>query len=557
MISDRECVKRRLLRDAVSTSIVFAAAIVLCQTGQRAGQIAGTIKDPDGGVIPKALVVLSSHDVGMAQMRGTADAAGRFAFSNIPYGTYELSVSAPGYREPEPRLVIVTSPMRVLDLTMIPLRRLTTPENGGDANLQKESRQTPAFSPAGVRGTTAPSGYSTGLSSEETSQVNHSLNQLGIEIFAALVPEASAISCNQEPTLLRAVESDPRAFGPNRDLGLFYLGHGDLNHSIQYLQAAHLASPEDENTSRDLSVALLVVGRDADAIAILEPLARREHKEPALLKVLAMAYEAAGNAEKSKSAYRQAAALDDGAANQFDCGMGLIRLGAAEEARNLLTAAASAHPESARLWMGLGVAEDILEHKAPAVQRLLRAVEIDPEYFPPYSLLADLSDSVPGTQGEIRNRIAEFVVAHRESSVAHFDFALALWKQSRSDAAVGSKAEIVAQLKAALERDPKLTRAHFILGEIYADAADLAGAEKELRAALASEPDNAQTHYRLSQVYRREGKSELAGEEIEKFRSLHGKLGEDATTPLLNLRQLAYGQAQSISGGGSCPPMGK
>lgn len=557
MISDRESVKRRLLRGAVPTSIVLAAAIALCQTGQHAGQIAGTIKDFDGGVIPKASVALSSHDTGMAQMRGTADAAGRFAFSNIPYGTYELAVSAAGYREPEPRLVIVSSPMRVLDLTLIPLGRLTAPENGGDANLQKESKQTPAFSPAGVRGTTAPSGYSTGLSSEETAQVNRTINQLGTESFAALVPEASTISCNQEPILVRAVQSDPQAFGPNRDLGLFYLGHRDVNRSIRYLQAAHLASPEDENTSRDLAVASLVVGRDADAIAILAPFAGRQHQGPALLKVLAMAYEAAGNTEKSKSAYRQAAALDAGAANQFDCGMGLIRLGAAEEARKLFTAASSAHPESARLWMGLGVAEDILEHKAPAVQHLLRAVEIDPEYLPPYSLLADLSDSVPGTQAKIRSRLAEFVVAHPESSVAHFDYALALWKQSRLDAAVGPNAEIVAQLHAALERDPKLTKAHFILGEIYADAADLADAEKELCTALSSEPENARAHYRLSQVYRREGKSELAGEEIEKFRSLHGKPGDDATTTLVSLRELAYGQAQSISGGGSCPPTGK
>src|SRR5215469_10097548 len=219
MISDRESVNSSLLRGAVLASIVLAAAIAFCQTGQHAGQIAGTIKDPDRGVIPNALVILSSFDTGMAQMRGTADAAGKYALSNVPYGSYELSVSAQGYRKPEPRLVIVTSPLRVLDLTLIPLGRLTIPENGGDANLQRESRQTPAFSPAGVRGTTAPSGYSTGLSSEETAQVNHTLNQLGSEILAALVPEASAISCNQEPVLVRAVQSDPQAYGPNRDLG--------------------------------------------------------------------------------------------------------------------------------------------------------------------------------------------------------------------------------------------------------------------------------------------------------------------------------------------------
>jgi tetratricopeptide (TPR) repeat protein len=207
--------------------------------------------------------------------------------------------------------------------------------------------------------------------------------------------------------------------------------------------------------------------------------------------------------------------------------------------------------------MGLGVAQEVLEQKGAAVQSMLRAVEKDPAYFPTYSFLADMADSGPGTQAAIRRRLAEFVVTHPESAESHFDYALGLWKQSRRDPGAGSRDEIIAQLKAAIERDPRSEKAHFTLGQVYADMADLAGAEREFRAALEIEPGNAQAHYHLSQVYRRQGKNEMANEEIEKFRSLRGNPGDDPVSPPISLRRLSYPAIQRASEAGRCPPRGR
>lgn len=552
MISDRNGARLRMLSRAVLVWVVLAAPVAFCQL--QGGEVTGTIKNPDGVPVPDAVVVLSSEDSGIGPVRGTTNATGRYALCGVPFGSYKLGANAPGYQDAEPKLVIVSSAVRSLDLTLIPLSKSAHPQSV-KPEFRGDSQKGPAFSSAGIRGTIAPSGYSTGLSGEETAQVKQNVSEVGIELFAELVPQTSA-NCSREPALVRAVREQPRGFGPNRDLGLFYLGNRDFDRSVQYLRAAHMASPEDEKSSRDLAVALLGASRHADAIAILEHLALTQPKKASILRLLAMAHEQARDAEKAKSAYREAAALDAGVENQFYCGMGLIRLGAAADASDLFVAAETSHPESAQLWMGLGVAQELLEEKSPAVQSMLRAVEKDPEYFPPYSFLADMADSVPGSQGEIRKRLAEFVVAHPESSEAHLDYGLGLWKQSRSDPAAGSSDEIVAQLKAAIEKDPRVERAHFALGQVYADITDLAGAEREFRAALELEHDNAQAHYRLAQVYRRQGKTEMASEEIEKFRLLHGNPGEDTVLPPLSLGGLSYPIKRS-SEAGQCPPKGK
>ena len=547
----------KLFKDAVFLSMALVAAAAFSQNTQSAGNITGTIKESGGKVVTNGVVVLSSPDTGIEQKRVAADAAGTYALLNVQYGTYKLGASASGYRETEPRLIILNSSVRTFDLILIPSERSAGPETDAGVARQKDSKQPLAFSPAGIRGTIAPSGYSTGLSSEETAQVTHNLSDLGSGLLASLIPAASVLGCDQEPGLLRAVQGNPQDFGPNRALGLFYLSHGEVNRSIQYLQAAHGTRPEDEKNSRDLAVALLEAARDSDAVTILEPLAQTLHKGPTILKLLAMAYEGQNNAEKSKSAFQEAATLDASAENQFDCGMGLIQLGATEEARSLFSASTSVHPESARLWMGLGIAEDLLEHKASAAQALLRAVEKEPGYFSPYSFLADLSGSVSGTDAEIRKRIAELVVAHSENAAAHFYYALALWKQSGRSGATGDSAEIVTQLRAALEKDPKLARAHFILGEVEADSSDLTNAEKEFQDTVELEPADAEAHYRLAQVYRREGRTELASVEIGKFRSLHGKPQEDGISLKMILRKPSYDQLQQSSAGGNCPPTEK
>lgn len=396
------------------------------------------------------------------------------------------------------------------------------------------SKAAPTFSPAGIQGTTAPSGYSAAASAEDASQVMDRVDALGQELVS-LPPGENPAECNKEADLLLAAQANPESFAPNHALGIFYFAHGDLMQSLHYLKLASSVRPDDTNNARELALAYIATKQYSGAVALLQPMAQPENRDPVPHRLLALAYQLSGNPPKAVAEYLLAADMDAGERNIFACGIGLIGLGSADRAAKLFRSATVAHPDSARLWMGLGIAQDLQNNKIDSIRSLLHAIDVDPEYLPSYSFLATLAGVSPETDTQIRRRIAELVVAHPESPVAHYDYALALWKQRRVSPGSVSSADIQSQLKLAVAQNPKLAPAHFQLGVFYAESGDYAGATNELRETIQLDPGNAEAHYRLAQAYRREKQPELADVEIRKFAAMHGKAAGEDSPDMQNL----------------------
>jgi hypothetical protein len=79
--------------------VVIALCILLAVTGakaQNAGTIHGVVKDPSGGVIPGAMIQINDP-VSTFQRQTAAGADGSFSFTNVPFNTYHMVVSAPGF----------------------------------------------------------------------------------------------------------------------------------------------------------------------------------------------------------------------------------------------------------------------------------------------------------------------------------------------------------------------------------------------------------------------------------------------------------------------------
>lgn len=94
-------------------------ALPLAAQGGNAGGIRGTVTDPTGAVIPNAVVVLANNVSGLRRATSTS-ALGQFDFSNVPFNTYRLSVSAAGFldlqRSFEVRSVVAVSLNLVLQV---------------------------------------------------------------------------------------------------------------------------------------------------------------------------------------------------------------------------------------------------------------------------------------------------------------------------------------------------------------------------------------------------------------------------------------------------------
>ena len=72
-------------------------ALTFSMWGQATSQVTGVVSDSSGGVVPKASVELENVDTGLKRS-GNTDAAGYYAFLQVPPGNYRLMVKAAGFR---------------------------------------------------------------------------------------------------------------------------------------------------------------------------------------------------------------------------------------------------------------------------------------------------------------------------------------------------------------------------------------------------------------------------------------------------------------------------
>ena len=72
------------------------ATLALQAQGGNAGTIHGTVTDLSGAVIPNATIHLSNQVSGLNRT-GTSNATGQFEFSNVPFNSYQITITAPGF----------------------------------------------------------------------------------------------------------------------------------------------------------------------------------------------------------------------------------------------------------------------------------------------------------------------------------------------------------------------------------------------------------------------------------------------------------------------------
>ncbi len=99
-------------RFAAIYSIALLATIATAQSVGNSGSINGSVADPTGAVVSNATVEIHNPVSGFDRTT-TTDASGRFAFTNIPFNPYHLTVTAEGFsssaQDVEPRSAVPIS----------------------------------------------------------------------------------------------------------------------------------------------------------------------------------------------------------------------------------------------------------------------------------------------------------------------------------------------------------------------------------------------------------------------------------------------------------------
>jgi tetratricopeptide (TPR) repeat protein len=322
-----------------------------------------------------------------------------------------------------------------------------------------------------------------------------------------------------ERRLLDAVVQRPDSFEAQQMLAAFYLHQGQLAKAIPHLQRARAIDPTHYATGYDLAVALIQTGQaDAARTHVKQMLAARETGE--LHNLLGDVEQQAGNLRAAAEEYQVAAHMDASEEHLFDWGDSVLRIGMREAAIEVFTAAVARQPKSARLYVGLGIAQYSQGQYADAVKSFCAAVDLSPADPRPYQFLGEMYGVAPELSDEISPRLARFVKAQPGNALAHLYYAMSLWKGSRSTANPADLKSVETHLRRAVTIDPRLAKGFLELGVLLSDQQRYAEAIPELRQAAKLDASNPQPHYRLARAYQSTGQRALAAKELEIFEQL-------------------------------------
>lgn len=341
------------------------------------------------------------------------------------------------------------------------------------------------------------------------------------EAAASQIAPASPDPAQIERRLKEAVQAAPDSFDAHHALADFYLQRGSIDDAIPHLRRAYAIDPAHPANAYNLALALLQGGGLNEARQIVLTLLKANDTGE-LHNLLGDIEESAGNLIVAAGEFQRAAHMDATEEHLFDWGNNLLRLRSAENALAVFNASVLRFPASARLQIGLGIAQYSRGQYREAVTSFCRAADLDPSDPRPYHFLGEIYGVAPDLESEVTERLAGFVKARPDNAPAHLYYALSLWKGQRTtaDSAPVDLSRVETLLRRAVTLDPSLARGFLELGILLSEQGRHKDAIEHLQSATRLEPAHAQARYRLAQAYRRTGRIDLAEEQMKIFEQL-------------------------------------
>jgi tetratricopeptide (TPR) repeat protein len=303
-------------------------------------------------------------------------------------------------------------------------------------------------------------------------------------------------------------------------------------------------SPLPRTPANELYLAVAQVGLENNAQAGLPVLARKiaEQKtgEAEFYRVLGDGWLNAGKPPEAIAAYEQAVQLQPKSVQALrSLAGGLIAGGQTSRADVTLKRAAEIAPADPTTWYRYGMLDSTIGRAADAVEKIRRAIELDPSLpdlsrslaevlvkagqpvqaqaalrealrTDPYDDAAwDLAGRLLTEMGNMPEAFFNFerAIRLRPGHAPYlYDFALALVRGDRFE-------EAQVQAEAAIRVDPNLADAHELMGGLFARKRQLPDAAREYRRTIELRPDLSRAHLRLGNVLAAQGDVSGAAEQ--------------------------------------------
>jgi len=212
--------------------------------------------------------------------------------------------------------------------------------------------------------------------------------------------------------------------------------------------------------------------------------------------------------------YEQAARLAPSEQNYFAWGTELLIHRAVRPAVEVFTKGTGLHPKSARMLAGLGAALYASGSYDEAARRLCDASDLTPADSGPYLFLGKMEKTAPTPLPCVEQKLARFVRDEPGNALAHYYYAMSLWKRERGSQNPAGLQQAQASLERAVTLDPKLGEAYVQLGILYFERGNFEQAIGTYNKAIEATPDLEEAHYRLALAYKRIGQQAKAQQEF-------------------------------------------
>jgi tetratricopeptide (TPR) repeat protein len=349
-----------------------------------------------------------------------------------------------------------------------------------------------------------------------------------------------------EEQLKKAVVLEPQNFDANHNLGEVYVRLGKLSEAVPFLKQAQRIDTSSYENGYDLALAYLSTGHAAPARDVVQKLLQKRNTAE-LHNLLAQIEEKEGNYVTAVNEYELAAHQDPSESNLFDWGSELLLHQTLEPAIEVFRKATERYPSSSRLAIGLGIAYYSRGIYDEAVKSLLRAADLSPSDPRCYLFLSKAYDSSPIQADEVIQRFRRFSELQPDNARASYYYAISLWKGKRAQDPSVDFGQIDSLLKKAIGLDPKLSEAHFQLGNLLSDQAHYADAIPEYVKALENDSDIPDAHYRLGQAYVHTGQKDKAQPEFAIYQKQRAQRLADLDKQRAEIRQFVYSEENSAS----------
>ena len=301
-------------------------------------------------------------------------------------------------------------------------------------------------------------------------------------------------------------------------LGQALIEKGLIDEAVAELNTAAAIDPTNTDVVLNLSRAQFLKKDLRAAGRTLESAVARGSESAKIYAALAEIYGADGHFENAIPAMRLAVQRDpQNEMYHFRYGLLLIDSHAPAAGIVRLQEALKQLPNSARLWLALGIAEFTHGQNVEAEISFKRSLAIDTKLVPALAYLG-VTYAERGQYDQAITFYEQAIALNPQLAALHYLAADTILKTSNADTTRAEK-----YLRRATELDPNLAAAYLAWGKLYVRANRYSEAAPLLERAVSLQPELVEAHYQLSRALVKLKRTEESNRELEIFKQLTEK----------------------------------